>query len=176
MKKAKLEDEKEKGGGPMRYKTVFTKQSSPLLNRTVESSLTFPIPSSCFSYSFLVVKSGSLTNKITTEWPPLVYSKYLIQCYYTCSKQVQIYIKAIFQIFFFFFFFCFLGPCPWHMEVPRLGIKSELQLPAYATTIATWDLCRICDLHHSSQQCWILNPLSKTRDRIRILKDPSQLH
>lgn len=25
MKKAKLEDEKEKGGGPMRYKTVFTK-------------------------------------------------------------------------------------------------------------------------------------------------------
>ena len=27
---------------------------------------------------------------------------------------------------FFFFFFCFLGPHPQHMEVPRLGVKSEL--------------------------------------------------
>ena len=26
-----------------------------------------------------------------------------------------------------FFFFCFLGPHPWHTEVPRLGVKSELQ-------------------------------------------------
>ena len=26
---------------------------------------------------------------------------------------------------------CFLGLHPRHMEVPRLGIKSELQLPAY---------------------------------------------
>ena len=27
----------------------------------------------------------------------------------------------------FFFFFCFLGPHSQHMEVPRLGVKSELQ-------------------------------------------------
>ena len=26
----------------------------------------------------------------------------------------------------FFFFFAFLGPYPRHMEVPRLGLKSEL--------------------------------------------------
>ena len=25
----------------------------------------------------------------------------------------------------------FLGLYPWHLEVPRLGVKSELQLPAY---------------------------------------------
>ena len=30
----------------------------------------------------------------------------------------------------FFFFFSFLGPHPQHMEVPRLGVKSELQLLA----------------------------------------------
>ena len=24
------------------------------------------------------------------------------------------------------FFFSFLGPRPWHMEVPRLGVSSEL--------------------------------------------------
>ena len=38
-----------------------------------------------------------------------------------------------------FFFFVFLGPHPWHMEVPRLGVKSELQLPAYTTATVTPD-------------------------------------
>ena len=28
-----------------------------------------------------------------------------------------------------FFFFSFLGLDLWHMEVPRLGVESELQLP-----------------------------------------------
>ena len=30
-----------------------------------------------------------------------------------------------------FFFFCFLGLHPWYMEVPRLGVELEQQLPAY---------------------------------------------
>ena len=51
----------------------------------------------------------------------------------------------------YFFFFVFLGPHPWHMEVPRLGVETELQLPAYATATATLDLSLICDLHHSSR-------------------------
>ena len=38
-------------------------------------------------------------------------------------------------------FFFFLGPHIWHMEAPRLGVKSEPQ----------------------PQQCQILNPLSKAR-------------
>ena len=59
----------------------------------------------------------------------------------------------------------------WHMEVPSLWVKSELQLLAYATATAMWDLRRVCDLHHSSQQCWILNPLSETWDRTYILVD-----
>ena len=74
------------------------------------------------------------------------------------------------------FFFCFLGLHLWHMEVPRLGIKSELQLLAYTTAIATWDLSHvcdlshICDLSHSSDQHWILNPLIEARDRTYILR------
>ena len=32
----------------------------------------------------------------------------------------------------------FLGPHVWHMEVPRLGAESELQLPAYTY---------VCNLH-----------------------------
>ena len=40
--------------------------------------------------------------------------------------------------------------------------ESELQLPAYTTaTTAMRDLSRICELHHSSQQCCILNPLAR---------------
>ena len=42
------------------------------------------------------------------------------------------------------------------MEVPRLGVELELQLLAYATTIATQDLSLICDLHHSLWQHGIL--------------------
>ena len=38
----------------------------------------------------------------------------------------------------FILFFCFLGPHAWYMEVPRLGVESELQLPAYARITATW--------------------------------------
>ena len=32
------------------------------------------------------------------------------------------------------------------MEVPRLGVKSELQLPAYTTATAMWDPGHIFDL------------------------------
>ena len=50
------------------------------------------------------------------------------------------------------------------MEVPGLGVELELQLKAYATATLTQDLSRICDLHHSMWQRWILNPLSQARD------------
>ena len=61
------------------------------------------------------------------------------------------------------------------MKVLRLGVELELQMPAYATATATPDPSRICDLHHSSRQCQILNPLSEARDRTRVLKDTSQI-
>ena len=55
------------------------------------------------------------------------------------------------------------------MEVPRLGVESELQLLAYTTVRATPDLSHICDLCCSLQPCEILNPLSEARDRTCIL-------
>ena len=57
--------------------------------------------------------------------------------------------------------FAILGLYPRHMEVPRLGVQS-------ATAIAA-------SLHHSSQQRWILNPLSEAADGSCILTDPSQV-
>ena len=61
------------------------------------------------------------------------------------------------------------------MKVPRLGVESELQLLAYATATATPDPSRICNLHHSLWQHWILNPLREARDRIHMLTDTSQV-
>ena len=50
------------------------------------------------------------------------------------------------------------------MDIPRLEVKLELQLLGYAPATATPDPNIVCDLHHSSQQCQILNPLSEARD------------
>ena len=66
------------------------------------------------------------------------------------------------QIIWFFLsvclFFAFLGPNLRHMEVPRLGDELELQMPVYTTATETLDPSRICNLHHSSWQHWILEP------------------
>ena len=48
----------------------------------------------------------------------------------------------VFLVVCLFVCFCFLGLHPWHMEVPRLGVESELQLPAYAAATAMPDLSR----------------------------------
>ena len=58
-----------------------------------------------------------------------------------------------------------------HMEVPRLGAELELQLPAYRTVTARQDPRHVCNLHHGSRQCRILNPLSEARDQTHVLMD-----
>ena len=75
----------------------------------------------------------------------------------------------------FFFFFFFLGLHLRHMEVPRLEAELELHLPAYATATATQASSHLCDLHSSSWQSWIPNPLSEARGRTHIFMDTSQV-
>ena len=54
--------------------------------------------------------------------------------------------------------------------------QSEVQLPTCTTAAAMlWHLSHVYDLHHSSQQHQILDPLSKARDQIWILTDTSQV-
>ena len=62
------------------------------------------------------------------------------------------------------------------MEVPRLGVESELQPLAYTTAIATPDPSHGWDLYHSSRQCWILNLLSEARGRTRNLMVTIRIH
>ena len=43
------------------------------------------------------------------------------------GDETTLYLFWLSFIFFvFLIFFSFLGPHPWHMEVPRLGVKLEL--------------------------------------------------
>ena len=71
--------------------------------------------------------------------------------------------------------FVFLGPHPRRMEVPRLGVESELEPLAYTRARGMPDPSRVCSLHHSSRQHWILNPLSKAGDRTRNLTVPHRI-
>ena len=68
--------------------------------------------------------------------------------------------SGVFLSFLLSFFLVFLGLQPQHTLQPQ----------------AISDLSHICNLHHSSQQCWILNPLSKASDRTQNLMVPSQIH
>ena len=67
-----------------------------------------------------------------------------------------------------FFFFC-LFAIYWAAPVAYVGSQARGRIgdvPAsLARATATWDLSCVCNLHHSSQQRWIVNPLSKGRDR-----------
>ena len=87
-----------------------------------------------------------------------------------CSDSTRSLMYCTMRDLNFYLFIClfvcllFLGTHLWHMEVSRLGVNLELQLPTHTTTMGTPDLSSICDLHSSLQQCQILNPLSETRD------------
>ena len=58
-------------------------------------------------------------------------------------------IKKINNSMYLFIHSFFIWPHLQHMEVPGLRVKSELQLPAYATATATPDPSHICDLYCS---------------------------
>ena len=60
------------------------------------------------------------------------------------------------------------------MEASRLGVELELQLLAYTTATTMPDPSHVCALHHSSQQCWIFNSLSWSKDPTLILMDTSR--
>ena len=63
----------------------------------------------------------------------------------------------------YIYLFCFLGLHLKLVEVPRLGVELELQLPVYAT----WDPSCICNVHHSSQQCQIRSLIYWVRPGIK---------
>ena len=57
------------------------------------------------------------------------------KCFWVPEGKTAFYMRSFVD----FFFFVFLGPYPWHMEVLRLGVESELQLLVYTTATGTPD-------------------------------------
>ena len=96
--------------------------------------------------------------------PPCHSGSCLKPSSHSASSGTHLLLSCFFSFFFKFFLFCLLGPHLQHTKVVRLGVESGLQPQAYTTTTAMWDSNHVCNLHHSSQQRWILNPLSKGRD------------
>ena len=90
-------------------------------------------------------------------------------------KSWQRYGKSMRRIVFIYFVLVFSGPHLQHPEVPRLGVESESQLPASTTATATRDLSHIQNLHHSSWQRHILNPLNEARDPTCVRMDTGQV-
>ena len=74
-----------------------------------------------------------------------------------------------FLFVFLFLFFVFSRATP----AAYGGSQGRGRIGAVARATATQDLNCVCDLHHSSQQHQILNPLSKGRDQTRNLTIPS---
>ena len=95
-----------------------------------------------------------------------------IMSYEALGNQLSSRVSVSLSVFFLFvcLFFVF---CHFRAMLEAYGSSQELLLLAYARATATPDLSRICDLHHSSRQCQILNPLSEARDQTRNLMIPS---
>ena len=72
-----------------------------------------------------------------------------------------------------FFFLCLSRASLTASKIPRLGVKLELQLPAYTTATAMQDPSLVDGLHHSSRRRQIFNPLGEARDGTCILMDNS---
>ena len=112
----------------------------------------------------LALVSSQVSSHVHMTWMPS----------FTSSSSLSF--CFCFFLFFVFLFFCFLGLHPWHMEVPRLGVELELLLLlAYTTAMATRNPHCFCDLHDSSKQCLILNPMGEAKGWNNILMDISQI-
>ena len=73
-------------------------------------------------------------------------------------------------VLFYFLSFVSLGPHPWHMQVPRLGVKS-----AYTTATAEPDSSHICDYTTAHGQRRIFNPSNEARNGTHVLMNTSQI-
>ena len=90
--------------------------------------------------------------------------------FFLLSRVLYIFLKSVISVVSldnstvlpldFLFFFFFLQLHLQHMEVPRLGVEFELQLPAYTKATAAPALGRICNLH-----CSLPDPYSSERGR-----------
>ena len=106
------------------------------------------------------------------RWP----GSYPYHNHYNTNTQTEARKRMVIEVFLHFFFP--FKAIPTAYGGSQVGVQPELQLPTYstATATATQDLSHICDLHQSSRQSRIPNPLSGAWDGTCNLMVPSQIH
>ena len=121
-----------------------------------------PRPREMRPYSGEVVKPAWALGMLTASLSPSLWLEHRAACHIPGLRknQQRFLLEKTFTflsfLFFFFSLFIFLlGMHSWHVKFPDYGSNRS----------------HICDLHHSSQQHWILNPLNEARDRTHILTD-----
>ena len=88
-------------------------------------SLIYKPRSTYFNRTSYTLENASIDKGTTTT---IIYY-YHYKTRQTTTLYQEIICFALFIYLFFFFFFgllSFLGPYPWHMEVPSLEVQSEL--------------------------------------------------
>ena len=78
-------------------------------------------------------------------------------------------------VFVFVFVHLFLGAPPSAYGGSQARGPIGAAAAAYARAIATPDLSHVCDLHHSTHQRQIPDPLNEARDQTHILMDTSRI-
>ena len=96
------------------------------------------------------LRTFCLPSPISQRFSPIFFPKSFYFYILCLHYPFKVNFNLISRCFVLFCFVCFLGPHPGHMEVSRLVVQMELQLPAYATATATRDLSHGCDPHHSN--------------------------
>ena len=98
-------------------------------------------PSFCLGRSVIGAATTEYSIKVPQE------NKFETTIWYrNCTPRYLFYIPVIYFILLFIYF---LWLHLQHLGIPRLGVKLELQLLAYAIAVGTQDLSHVCYLHCS---------------------------
>ena len=119
-------------------------------------------------------------NLLHSKWPkPLQWQCWILNLLHHKRTSLTTLFHILYSCSFaegfclFFFFFGIFRAAP--MECGGSQARGLIGgvVPAYATATVSPDLSRVCNLHHSSWQCQILNPMSEARDWTCNLMVPS---
>ena len=119
------------------------------------SSTVCAFQSSCSSSSVCVLKMEADQRPLLPACSPLVFD-------HSISYGLFSPVFNAFKKFFGGFIFCFFRTAP-------VAYGSSQATGWLGAAAASLHRSHVCNLHHSSRYCWILNPLSKARDRSWIL-------
>ena len=137
-------------------KEVFWRILNILYSKKILTHSNYPV-NACLTYHLVNVASNfslpssSILEHLEFQIKLQTVSEN-ISCHYTWFYFMNFVCWATLYLF-----ICLFRAIPRHMEVPRLGVKSELKPPVYTTTTETRDL----------SLRWLMNPTRNHTARIQ---------